>query len=107
MTDKKTEQTDLEAYDMGEHFKAEHEKLTKNISHLEREVKFYKKEIMMNYSLIRLLDEAFTDCELDKVFHLQHLIDLMRAKNSEIIDRYIFNKECPVCGSDDNDSDSD
>ena len=92
-----SEQNDGELYDMSKHFKEEHDKLTKEIKHKKKQIEEYKKIIMLNYSLIRLLDEFFSDCELDKVFHLQHLIDILRGKNSEFIDMFIFQNKCPVC----------
>lgn len=99
MSDK--EQNDGELYDMSKHFKEEHDKLTKEVNHKNKQIEEYKKIIMINYSLVRLLDESFSDCELDKVFHLQHLIDIMRSKNSYFIDEFIFKRNCPVCDEDD------
>ncbi len=98
-----SEQNSGELYDMSEHFKTEHDKLTKDIDHKDKQIKFYKKNIMFNYSLIKLLDETFHDMELDKVFYLQSIIDVLRTKNSDLIDRLIFNRECPVCCHDDSD----
>lgn len=98
---------DGEFYDMSKHFKEEHNKLTKEIKHKKKQIEEYKKMIMFNYTLIRLLDELFANCELDNVFHLQHLIDIIRSKNSSYVDLFIFKGKCPICISEDDEDDED
>ena len=84
------EQTDKELYDMGEHFKEEHNRLTNELRKKETKIRELKKIIIVNYALSRVIDEALTECDLSGVYHLQHLVDVMRLKNSQFLDNLVF-----------------
>ncbi len=84
------EQTDKELYDMGEHFKEEHNRLTNELRKKETKIRELKKIIIVNYSLSRIIDEALGECHLDGVYHIQHLVDVMRLKNSQFLDNLVF-----------------
>ena len=45
---------------------------------------------MINYSFSRIIDEALGECHLDGVYHIQHLVDVMRLKNSQFLDNLVF-----------------
>jgi len=89
-----SERTDKDEYDIAEHFKTEHNRLTNKMKILKDQIEKYKKIIMMNYSLARILDELFEESDLEGVMPIQYFIDILRSKNSEFIDEYIFNKFC-------------
>tara|TARA_R110001632_G_scaffold144544_1_gene261084 strand:+ start:1719 stop:2003 length:285 start_codon:yes stop_codon:yes gene_type:complete len=84
------EKTDKEVYDIAEHFKEEHNRLTNELSKAETKIRELKKIIIVNYALSRVIDEALTECDLSGVYHLQHLVDVMRLKNSQFLDNLVF-----------------
>jgi len=96
---KQKSQTDKEAYDIAQHFKEEHDRLTNIIKKQSREIKTLKKCIFVNYSFARVLDE--NSGLAHKVLHSNVLIEELRIFNSEKLDEFFFNNEDSDTDTDD------
>lgn len=83
------EQTDKELYDMAEHLKECYDVMESKMNEYKNENFELKKQVMMNYSLFRLLSNIIEEADID--FSITNLIEIGRTFNSENIDEFIFN----------------
>lgn len=86
------EKTDKEEYDIGEHFKEEHDKLTKEIDELNKENKDLKKLLMMCYTFAKIIDDTIAFIPSEAFNGLQQLTSLLRGMSSEGLDIFVFNE---------------
>jgi len=86
------EKTDKEEYDIGEHFKEEHDKLTKEIDELNKENKDLKKLLMMCYTFSKIIDDTIAFIPSEAFNGLHQLTSLLRGMSSEGLDIFVFNE---------------
>lgn len=89
-----SEQTDKEAYDMGKHFKEEHDKLTGEIRLLKFKILQLKRCLMVSYGHMRSLDDIINGGMVsvpEDLTAFSYMVEIGRGFLSEAIDDHIFN----------------